>query len=623
MTRDSRPVEFRILGPLEILAGREPISAGSAKQRVVLATLLLRADELVPVEHLVDDLWGDAPPASASHTLEVYISRIRQLLNGHGPALVRRGSGYVLELGEASLDARRFAELAERAWHAKTESDPRQASELARQALGLWRGRVAADVALGRAATADAQLLEEARLRTLEIAVDADLDLGRHDALVGELRGLVAESPYRERFVSQLMLALYRSGRQADALDLYEQTRRRLDDDLGLQPSGDLRQLAGQIVRHEAGLRAPVSDRARPSPARRRAGRLSGLLAAGAAVAAMMALTAVGSSSVRDQSALAAAAPRVALVLQRTPAADSYADFRRHSLMDALDGAAASREVDPELIEIADVVSSSDVDRITRRLTASAFDLVLFAVGARDARLLASRVSDLSPARAVFIDASLSELGLREHRNATAIRFATEGPALLAGALAGLARPRAAADGRADVVSVVAGERTSEASRVVATFRRGVARAIPDARVLVDYTHQTVDPTACEQAANRQIDAGSDVVFVHSGLCGTGALAVAHARGVWAISGDAARTPGENVLGSMFKDWDDAVYTTVGAFVAGTLPAGRDVVLGLDGYHVGLEMSPTLPAGIASKVVRLCSDVRLHSASSGIARSDP
>ena len=133
-----------------------------------------------------------------------------------------------------------------------------------------------------------------------------------------------------------------------------------------------------------------------------------------------------------------------------------------------------------------------------------------------------------------------------------------------------------------------------------------------------------LDPTVCERVANAQIDAGSDVVFAHSGRCGTGALAVARTRGVWAISGDGVSEPaGGNVLGTIFKDWDNAVYTAVAAFAEGTLPAG-DVVLGLDGYNVGLDMSPTLPAGIGSRVVRLCSDIRLHAAQTSMkTRAEP
>lgn len=624
VTNSDHGLELLILGPLEIRVGSDSISPGGAKQRAVLATLLLRAGELVSVEHLVEEIWGDVPPASATHTLEVYVSRLRQLLNGHGPSLVRRGPGYVLVLGSAGSDATLFVELAAAASEAREASEAESASKLAREAVGIWRGRVAADVALGPAAAADAQLLEEARLRTLEVAVDADLDLGRHQALVGELQGLVAENPYRERFVVQLMLSLYRCGRHVEALDVYEQTRRRLDEDLGLQPSTELQQLAGQIVRQEAVLQGPADDRpdGAPSPARRRAGRLSGLVAAGAAVAAVTALTAAGSSRVHDTAA-AVPRPRVALVVQRAPAADSSAVLQQSQLTDALESMGPLAGAEPYVLEVADDLRPADVERVAGRLSAGGYQLVLFAVGADGARRFARHVRELSRARVVFVDASLSELALRGSPNATAIRYATEGPAQLAGALAGLVRPRAHSSGRADVVSVVAGRRSPESVRVVSAFRRGVGRAIPDARVLVDYTGEDTDPTACERAANAQIDAGSDVVFVHSGLCGAGALAVARSRGVWAISGDGGGSSGGTVLASVFEDWDDAVYTAVGAFADGTLPAGRDVVLGLDGYHVGLDMSPTLPAGIASKVVRLCSDVRLHSASSSIARSDP
>ena len=275
------------------------------------------------------------------------------------------------------------------------------------------------------------------------------------------------------------------------------------------------------------------------------------------------------------------------------------------------------------MFDVADDLRPSDVEQLTRRLTEGQFDLVLFAMNADGARALAPRARRLPHTRSVFIDASLSELALRGIPSVSAIRFATEGPAQLAGALGGLIRPRAETSRRPDVVSVVAGERTPEATRVVAAFRLGVARALPHATVLVDYTHEVVNPTACERTANAQIDAGSDVVLVHSGRCGTGALAVARVRGVWAISGDGVGSPEGNVVAAIFKDWDNAVHTAVGTYTDGTLPAGRDVVLGLDGYNVGLEMSATLPSGIASKVVELCSDLRVRSAASIPARSDP
>ncbi len=619
-------MELRILGPLEIRVADETLPLAGAKQYTVLATLLLRAGKIVSLDQLVDEVWGDSPPASASHTLEVYVSRLRQLFNGHGPSLVRRGGGYMLELGGATLDAREFAELAEVASAAADAGDHELVVEHGSAALALWRGHVLADVRLGASGRAEAERLEEVRLRTIERRIDAELALGAHEEVIGELQSLVVVNPYRERLVAQVMLALYRSGRHAEALEAYEQTRRRLDDDLGLQPSADLQQLSAQIVRQEPTLQAPspaLEEAARPTRARDRAGRLSGLVAVGVAVAAVMALTAAGGAR-QLESAPDRSTTRVALVLQSVPAEDSYVSWRRNELTDAVEGLASSADVESQLFDVADDLRPSDVEQLTRRLTEGQFDLVLFAVNTDGARALAPRARRLPHTRSVFIDASLSELALRGIPNVSAIRFATEGPAQLAGALGGLIRPRAETSRRPDVVSVVAGERTPEATRVVAAFRLGVARALPHATVLVDYTHETVNPTACERTANAQIDAGSDVVLVHSGRCGTGALAVARARGVWAISGDGVGSPEGNVVAAIFKDWDNAVHTAVGAFTDGTLPAGRDVVLGLDGYNVGLDMSATLPPGIASKVVRLCSDVRVHSARTSIeTRAEP
>jgi len=621
-------MELRILGPIEARIADEPLSLSRGKQLTVLGLLLSRAGEIVSTEQLVDELWGESPPSSAAHTLEVYVSRLRQLFNGHGPSLVRRGTGYVLELGGALLDARDFMQLAGDVARAAADRQHEVVTERASEALSLWGGKALADVELGAIGRAEADRLEELRLRTLELRIDSELALGRHEQAVGELQPLVAQSPYREKFVAQLMLALYRSGRHAEALGAYEQTRRRLHDDLGLQPSADLQQLSAQIVRQEPALRAPAAvpttsrEQLPRNPPAEHARRLAGLVAAGAAVAAVMALTAAGGAR---QPELASDSPtmRVALVVQAVPVSERYDDWRRGQLTSALDGLRQYAGTESQLVEVDADLAPSYVERVTDRLAAGRFDLVLFALNADGARAFAPQVRRLQRARSVFIDSSLAELALAGEPNATGIRFATEAPAQLAGALGGLMRPRAQARRRADVVSVVAGEKTPEATRVVAAFRRGVARALPRAKVLVEYSNEMVDPTACERIANAQIDAGSDVVFVHSGRCGTGALAVARTRGVWAISGDGVGEPAGGVLGAIFKDWDNAVYTAVAAFAEGTLPAG-DVVLGLDGYNVGLDMSPTLPAGIGSKVVRLCSDIRLHSAQTSLeTRAEP
>ena len=288
----------------------------------------------------------------------------------------------------------------------------------------------------------------ELRRRTLELRIEAELALGSHQQAVGELQPLVAQNPYREKFVAQLMLALYRSGRHAEALEVYEQTRRRLDDDLGLQPSADLQQLSAQIVRQESALRAPaVAPAASSEPPRRhptgeRARRLAGLVAAGAAVASLMALTAAGGAR---QLELASDLPttRVALVIQSIPAAERYDEWRRNELVNALDGLRQFADTESQLLEVDAVLASSDAEQITDRLVAGRFDLVLFAMNADGARAFAPQVRRLQRARSVFIDSSLAELGLAGESGATGIRFATEAPAQLAGALGGLMRPHA------------------------------------------------------------------------------------------------------------------------------------------------------------------------------------
>jgi DNA-binding SARP family transcriptional activator len=178
------------------------------------------------------------------------VSRLRSILAAEGPTLVRHGAGYSLRLNEALLDSQTFAELGAQASEAAVENDPERAAELATRALALWRGPALADVALGSSSRAEAERLDELRLRVVEQRIDAELTLEREAGLIGELQVLVAQNPYRERFVAQLMLALYRTGRHADALEVYEKTRGVLDD-VGLQSSTELQQLSGQIVRQE------------------------------------------------------------------------------------------------------------------------------------------------------------------------------------------------------------------------------------------------------------------------------------------------------------------------------------------------------------------------------------
>jgi DNA-binding SARP family transcriptional activator len=252
-------VEFRILGPLEVIddEGR-PIRLGGARQRALLAALLLHANEVVLLDRLMDELWGDRPPASGAKALQVAVSQLRKSL-GNG-ALQTRSGGYVLHVDEEQLDLGHFGRLRETARSALAAGRAEEAAAALREALGLWRGRALADVAGEEFARGEAERLEELRLVALEERIEADLALGRHAELVAELESLVQRHPLRERLKLQLMLALYRSGRQAEALDVYRETRRLLAEELGIEPGPGLRELERAILRQDPELefaRAP------------------------------------------------------------------------------------------------------------------------------------------------------------------------------------------------------------------------------------------------------------------------------------------------------------------------------------------------------------------------------
>jgi DNA-binding SARP family transcriptional activator len=412
-----------------------PVLLGGAKQRAVLAVLLLRAGEVVPIGRLVDEVWGDDPPPSAAHSLESYVSRLRQLFNGHGPVLLRRGAGYVIELGDAILDARGFVDLQERAGLAAAMDEHADVVELTAAALGMWRGPALADVALASAGRAEAERLEELRLRAYELRFDAELALGHHERAVGELQALVAQNPYRERFVAQLMLALYRAGRHAEALDVYEQTRRRLDEDLGLQPSADLQQLSGQIVRQDPLLRRPTSS---PTVARRTSvapapRRLTVLVSAGALVTAALVLTASGGAAIREH--VTPTAQRLAVVLPGSP---TSMDRATDGLMTAVDSSEILYELETQTASVDPRAPESDVDAVAARIRSGGVGLVVVQGDGPGARALAGVVRSLPETRFVFIDASLRELSLEGVPNAAAIRFAMEDVLFLAGYLSGL-----------------------------------------------------------------------------------------------------------------------------------------------------------------------------------------
>jgi DNA-binding SARP family transcriptional activator len=246
-------LEFRILGPLEVVDEDGPLPLGGPKQRATLAILLLNANRVVSIDRLADDLYAGAPPATAVTQVQRQVSELRKALTS--PSLIEtRAPGYLIRLEPDGLDLGRFERLGEDAGRALRRGEARQAAELLREALGLWRGEPLADLAGEPFATVAVQRLEEIRLVALERRIEAELALGRHLELVPELETLVATEPLRERFREQLMLALYRTGRQSEALDTYRAAREALVDELGIEPAPKLRELERAILAQDTSL---------------------------------------------------------------------------------------------------------------------------------------------------------------------------------------------------------------------------------------------------------------------------------------------------------------------------------------------------------------------------------
>src|SRR2546421_5791682 len=242
-------MDFRILGSLEVEETGRAIPLGGPKQRALLAVLLLNANRSVSLDRLVDALWGERPPQTAATTIHVYVSQLRKILGRE--RLVTQKPGYVLQVTSDELDLARFERLTVRARRA---DDPAERARLLREALGLWRGAPFDDLAYEPFVAGEAAHLEEARLAALEERIDAELALGGSSELVAELERLVAQHPLRERLHSLLMVALYRSGRQADALSAYQDARTALVEGLGLEPSRTIQELERQILNNDAAL---------------------------------------------------------------------------------------------------------------------------------------------------------------------------------------------------------------------------------------------------------------------------------------------------------------------------------------------------------------------------------
>ncbi|HVI37975.1 MAG TPA: BTAD domain-containing putative transcriptional regulator, partial [Gaiellales bacterium] len=265
-------MQIQVLGPLEVRQAGGLVALGGVKQRAVLAMLALRVNEVVPSEWLIEGLWGEQAPPSATNAVQVYVSRLRKALRGAAAAeaapaavLQRRGPGYRLELDPERLDLYRFQRLAREGVQALPAAPGRAANQL-REALGLWRGQPLAEFADAPFARAEVPRLEQQHLAALEAWLQAELALGRHAELIGELEAWVARHPLHEGLHRLLMLSLYRCGRQAEALEAYRRAHHILAEELGIEPGRALQELEAAILTHDPSLEwtAPLDEHSAP-----------------------------------------------------------------------------------------------------------------------------------------------------------------------------------------------------------------------------------------------------------------------------------------------------------------------------------------------------------------------
>ncbi|HEX6340536.1 AfsR/SARP family transcriptional regulator [Umezawaea sp.] len=258
-------MRIRVLGPLEATANGRSVLPTAAKPRQVFALLALRAGQVVPVATLVEELWGERPPRSSRTTLQTYVMQLRRLLGDDATGvLATRFGGYLLDVPPECVDVHEYERLARSGRHAAEAGDFESAARLLLAALDVWRGPALVDVPTGESLSIEVTRLEESRLSAVESRIAADMRCGRHHVLLSELAVLTARYPMNENLCAQHMIALFRSGRQWQALDAFKALRGALVDELGVEPSGSLRELQRAILRSDARL-----DRAVPRETRK------------------------------------------------------------------------------------------------------------------------------------------------------------------------------------------------------------------------------------------------------------------------------------------------------------------------------------------------------------------
>src|SRR5215468_4581962 len=313
-------IDYRLLGPFAAASCGPALDVGVLKQRALLAILLLHANQAVHRDVLIDQLWGEHPPAGADHAVGVYIWRLRKTLDpvAGSPCVLTRAGGYLLQVTPEQVDVARFGRLAEDGHRSLAAGDATRAAGQLREALALWRGSPLADFKDEAFAQAEITRLEKLRAEVVEDRIEADLALGQHARVVSELEAVVAAHPLRERPYQQLMIALYRCGRQAEALAVYQSARRVLVDELGIEPGPGLKRIERAILQQDVSLDPPARRPGLPAgapaagerpPQGSVAHRARLLAVAGAALAVILALLTRGSSGQRGSSAPLTAGP--------------------------------------------------------------------------------------------------------------------------------------------------------------------------------------------------------------------------------------------------------------------------------------------------------------------------
>ena len=595
-------MEFRLLGPLEVAEGSRLIPLGGSRPSALLALLLLRRNEVVALDRIVDELWAGQPPKTAEQVVRVYVSNLRKALEPGGGdepprILVTHGSGYVLRVAPGDVDVDRFEELRADARRLLAQGDAAEAAKVLGEALSLWRGPALQDFAYETFAQPEIARLAELRLATLEDRFDARLAAGEGSELVADLEQLVDASPLRERPRAQLMLALYRSGRQADALETYHRGRRLLADELGLEPGEPLRRLELRILQQDPELVRPTpatfaAEGTGPPPQRRRWLSPPGIAVAATLVAAIAAVL-IAATTGPAQRRSGAAALRVTFVPNTAP------DLTDQSA-GVVEPVNALREAANELGIVARVRYGGDsLSRFLRTLAVAARTSGLVFAGPTTVH--AETLFGLTrrfPKTRFLVDGSLYDP--TGQPNVTGLVFDGWEDGYLGGYLAALVAHHN------DAISAVGGLPVPSVRDLIRGFRAGARRARPGIRVLVDYagTFKYQDQGPCERAANRQIDEGSAVVFDVAGGCGFGALEAADVRGVWGLGvDDDLSYLNSQILASVVKKLSPATELAVRLFASGRLPGGRDLRLGLASDSIGLAgINGRVPPTVRAKV---------------------